>query len=143
MSMLIRKKLSPNDLGETGSHQAGMLVPKEERILAFFPSLAKATKNPRARLIVRERGDGTRWEFNYIYYNGKFFGGTRNEFRLTGMTRFLRAIGARVGDEILLTQDDNQSYIIDIVRSATICEVEQDGVLTLSGGWKILLNFRG
>ncbi len=41
----ITKVLSANDTGETGGHQAGMLVPKEGRILAFFPSLDPSEKN--------------------------------------------------------------------------------------------------
>ncbi|TPN68808.1 hypothetical protein FJ980_32960, partial [Mesorhizobium sp. B1-1-5] len=38
----IAKALSANDTGDTGGHQAGILVPKEEGILAFFPELDRS-----------------------------------------------------------------------------------------------------
>ena len=34
----ISKILSSNDIGLTGTHQAGIHVPKEENILSFFSS---------------------------------------------------------------------------------------------------------
>ena len=40
----ITKVLSANDTGETGGHQAGILVPKEERLLSFFPALKRSIK---------------------------------------------------------------------------------------------------
>lgn len=40
----IRKTLSANDVGATGAHQAGILIPKNPKILAFFPSLDKSVK---------------------------------------------------------------------------------------------------
>lgn len=44
----ISKKLSANDIGANGSHQAGILVPKDREILSFFPDLGCFEKNPRA-----------------------------------------------------------------------------------------------
>lgn len=134
----VRKTLSANDLGLTGSHQAGILVPKDKEVLAFFPGLDKATKNPRANLVLREVGDGARREFNYIYYNGKLFGGTRNEYRLTCMTAYLRESGARVGDEIVLSRNKDGSYLIDLVRSNSETFSHTDDTIVLSGGWKII-----
>ncbi len=139
MTNEIRKRLSANDVGETGGHQAGILVPKEEQILSFFPDLDRAAKNPRMTLVMRERSDATRWEFNFIYYNNRFFGGTRNEFRLTVMTKYLRAADAKVGDELIFTRDDNGSYVIDLARMpAASTPISTDGVLVLSGGWKVI-----
>src|SRR5215469_7482404 len=46
----IRKTLSANDVGSTGAHQAGILIPKDPKILAFFPTLDASTKNPRISL---------------------------------------------------------------------------------------------
>ena len=88
----ISKVLSANDTGETGGHQAGLLIPKQERILSFFPSLDASTLNPRAHLQF-EDDVGALWEFAFIYYNNGLFGGTRNEYRLTRMTRFMREAG--------------------------------------------------
>ena len=36
-SYVVEKILSANDCGLTGGHQAGALIPKEDRILGFFP----------------------------------------------------------------------------------------------------------
>lgn len=139
MSCKISKKLSANDVGVTGGHQAGILVPKEQAILSFFPPLDRVIKNPRMALIVRELADGTRWEFNFIYYNNKFFGGTRNEYRLTCMTKYLRAVDSRVGDELVFSKDENHSIFIECVRTIdNKATINDQGVLVLGGGWKII-----
>lgn len=85
----ISKILSLNDTGETGGHQAGILIPKGGDILQFFPELDADEKNPRISLYFIDEAN-QRWKFNFIYYNNKFFGGTRNEYRLTGMTEYIR-----------------------------------------------------
>ena len=138
--MEIRKKLSTNDVGANGSHQAGILVPKEERVLSFFPVLDKTIKNPRMVLVMFERESRERWEFNFIYYNNKLFHeGTRNEYRLTGMTKFLRAIDAKVGDELVFSRDENASFEVDIIRSNTLPCLTMDGdTLVLGGGWTVI-----
>jgi hypothetical protein len=139
MIIEIRKKLSANDIGTTGTHQSGILVPKEQSVLKFFPVLDRAEKNPRMTLPMREHANDTRWDFNFIYYNNRLFGGTRNEYRLTCMTGYLRAVDAKVGDEIVFTRDANASYVIDLVRlSTTSTQHGDDGVLVLSGGWKVI-----
>lgn len=50
MTTTISKKLSANDIGINGTHQAGILVPKAKDILSFFPDLNAAIKNPRMTL---------------------------------------------------------------------------------------------
>jgi hypothetical protein len=139
MTTEIRKRVSPNDLGETGSHQAGVLVPKRAEILDFFPRLDHSIKNPRTVLLMTEEATGGRWKFNYIYYNGKLFGGTRNEYRLTGMTGFLRIANVRVGDEIVFSKNRNAGFQIGVERSGSaVRDSTDDDVLVLSGGWKII-----
>ncbi|MBR8348873.1 EcoRII N-terminal effector-binding domain-containing protein [Burkholderia ambifaria] len=140
MTAEIRKKLSPNDVGTTGGHQAGILVPKEEHILLFFPTLDKSVKNPRMKLVVFERENRERWEFNFIYYNNKLFKeGTRNEYRLTGMTKFMRAIDAKVDDVLVFSRDENASFEVDIIRSNVSYGPQIDGnTLVLGGGWTII-----
>lgn len=132
----ITKVLSANDTGETGGHQAGILVPRERRLLSFFPSLNKENYNPRAHLNFVD-GSGAEWEFAFIYYNNKFFGGTRNEYRLTRMTRFIREAGLATGDEVILSRSDAGEYSIDFKRKS---EAKHDGrgVLKLGSGWKIV-----
>ena len=118
---------------------AGILIPKEQQVLDFFPSLDKFVKNPRSELVMHERNAATRWVFNFIYYNNRFFGGTRNEYRLTCMTQYLRASNAKVGDEVLFSLNDDHSYELAIVRAKDLSTVvRDDGVLVLSGGWKIV-----
>lgn len=134
----IVKKLSPNDVGETGAHQAGILIPKQEDILSFFPSLDKTEKNPRIGLVIRDKLDNTRWNFNLIYYNNKLFGGTRNEYRLTGMTRFFRSTNLKPDDELEFSKDDNGSIYIRTIRKAELKPESTAGVLILSSGWKII-----
>lgn len=69
----IEKTLSANDLGITGSHQAGMLIPKQEDLLSFFPTLDASSNNPRVTLHFMDSTNFC-WKFNFIYYNNKFRG---------------------------------------------------------------------
>ncbi len=100
----IEKILSANDTGDTGGHQAGILVPKNKDILSFFPTLDAASKNPRA-IIKAVDDNGREWTFTFIYYNNKFFGGTRNEYRLTGMTAFFREFNLKPSDKVILRRE--------------------------------------
>lgn len=131
----IAKTLSANDTGETGGHQAGILVPKNPDILNFFPPLLSEVKNPRHHIFFRDE-TGQQWEFAFIYYNGRLFGGTRNEFRLTRMTPFLRQAGLKAGDELILEHHDEEGYSVHYQRaqSARI----RNGVLKLGGDWKVV-----
>src|SRR5690606_27605583 len=103
---IISKVLSSNDVGLTGAHQAGILVPKKDEILAFFPSLNKMQRNPRVVLSFKD-GSGNVWEFAFIYYNNRLFGGTRNEYRLTRMTKYIISNDLKPGDEIVLVNLHN------------------------------------
>lgn len=133
----ITKTLSANDTGETGGHQAGILIPKTPRILSFFPELDASIKNPRISLHFYEEDGITKWPFEFIYYNGKFFGGTRNEFRLTWMTQYLRAKNAKTGDRIEMLLDNEGRRHIVLKREKDSAE-DDDGVLRLRGGWKVI-----
>lgn len=146
----ISKKLSANDIGANGSHQAGILVPKDREILSFFPDLGCSEKNPRV-VIEFIDANGEFWNFTFIYYNNKFFDehGTRNEYRLTGMTRYLKSIKAAVGDSIVLTRDDNCRYSISLKRESEqptaaeqfdACAFETSVVINLSvsSSWKVV-----
>lgn len=132
----IRKILSPNDTGETATHQAGILVPKTGGVLEFFPVLQKHIKNPRVTLVFLDEDRVTKWSFEFIYYNGKFFGGTRNEYRLTGMTSYIRSRNLKSGDAIELSKDEHGRLHI---RAQTNREAaNEDGLLRLSPGWKVI-----
>lgn len=120
----LTKLLSRNDVAETSSHQAGILIPKYGEFLSFFPYLNPHRLNPDTLLEFRDKA-GNVWEFRFIYYNNAKFGGTRNEYRLTRMTRFLKNNNARSGDGIILTCDDNGHYYTKIIKDPSI--VEQQG----------------
>jgi len=81
------KRLSGNDTGLTGGHQSGLYLPREFVESAFPEITTTETHNPS---IVIEDGYFPSCDHSVpapglraIYYNGRFFGGTRNEFRLT------------------------------------------------------------
>lgn len=81
---LFIKRLSANDTGASGGHQSGIYVPSGI-VEKLFPSINHSqTKNPdaflKARFSSHECPDS---EARAIYYNNKFFGGTRNEKRIT------------------------------------------------------------
>lgn len=136
MTNRIAKVLSANDTGETGGHQAGILVPRQANILAFFPKLDAAQYNPRVHLRFLDDG-GTFWQFAFIYYNNKFFDGTRNEYRLTHMTKYIRQAGLVTGDEIILSHDrDADRYLITHRRQKKTGLV--NGVLQLGTGWRVI-----
>lgn len=129
----IRKQLSRNDTGETGGHQAGILVPRDPDILSFFPRLDPKAYNPRHRLVFRDHA-AQKWTFSFIYYNNKLFGGTRNEYRLTCMTPFIRARNLRAGDTIVLSRDEDGRFSI-------ACEPlnePQDDRIKLGSSWMII-----
>ena len=136
----ISKVLTANDSGESGGHQAGILVPKEERFLSFFPPLERTEYNPRVVLRFEDQ-QGQFWKFSFIYYNNRFFGGTRNEYRLTHMTKFIRQSGLVAGDEILMHRHENGEYGISYKRAQRSLTSRDDaGRLTirLGAGWKVV-----
>ena len=107
-----RKTLSANDTGQTKSHQAGMLIPKGDREFRdFLCHLDPDVKNPRNTIhCLDENGDVL--DLQYIYYNNKLHDerGTRNEYRLTCLTAYLRRNGAQAGDEIEISKDESESF---------------------------------
>jgi hypothetical protein len=135
MSTSVEKELSGNDTGETGTHQAGILIPKGGAILKFFPALTRTIKNPRAVIDLTDE-TGKVWSFNFIYYNNKFFGGTRNEYRLTGMTEFIRAFNLKTGDTIILERVTDRCARIRYRRRTAPAA---GGVLKLGqSGWRVV-----
>lgn len=140
----IAKTLSANDIGITGSHQAGIHVPKRSELLSFFPQLDQSARNPRTTLNVRDRNTGKLWDFQYIYYNNKLFGGTRNEYRLTGMTSYLRSASARPGDLLYFGKDQAGIVEIWLVPESEAVSVEvEPAPIILSGSWTLIISRKG
>ena len=143
----ITKVLSMNDTGETGGHQAGILVPKGGEILKFFPDLGNKEKNPRVVMYFLD-DSGKTWKLNFIYYNNKFFDskGTRNEYRLTGMTAFFRENDLHAGDSITLKHladgTDHISYgrfIMPTIKKMETDDGQTKKRLVIGGtDWKVI-----
>jgi len=115
---IFRKILSANDVGATGTHQSGILVPKFEAIRPPFPQLNAAQKNPDAPLKCVDE-NGRSHCLRFVYYNNKLHDddGTRDEYRITHIMNYLKDTHAEHGDAIQLWWDDAVgTYRILIVR---------------------------
>lgn len=133
----ISKLLSANDTGETGGHQAGILVPKEKSLLSFFPALDPAEYNPRAHMIFIDDSE-EKWEFAFIYYNNRLHQrGTRNEYRLTRMTRYIREAHLIPGDDVTLTRETDGTFHVSFRRQRTEEPVAKN-TIRLGSGWRII-----
>jgi len=133
----IEKILSRNDTGETGGHQAGTLVPKQNDVLSFFPPLDASVKNPR-HFISFTDPLGEKWTFSFIYYNNKFFNGTRNEYRLTRMVPFFKAHNLLAGDTLYLRRNEDGMYLVEYARARDVSDQDDDEILYLRNTWKVV-----
>ena len=106
------KILSANDVGATGSHMAGIAIPKGDgELLSFLPKLDSSNLNPSA-WIDCEIQDGLTLKLRYIYYNNRMHSptGTRNEYRITHLTKFLRDSNAKEGDYFEISKQDGANH---------------------------------
>ncbi|PRY75305.1 restriction endonuclease EcoRII [Yoonia maritima] len=138
MLQAYRKILSANDTGQTKSHQAGMLIPKgDSEFRAFLGELDSKTKNPRKTILCRDE-NGDELELQYIHYNNKLHDerGTRNEYRLTCLTAYLRRSGALAGDEIEISKNEiNNFYYIKFLPKHKEDQNSQPTRIVLKG-WR-------
>lgn len=143
MKRVFSKRLSANDVGATGGHQAGILIPKSEAdLLAFLPALNPGVKNPDAWIECVDENLVTR-RFRFIYYNNRLHDltGTRNEYRLTYMTAYFREVGAKEGDSLEISRnDDDIKYTIRLVRAlnepSLVREEEQGYRIKIRSAWR-------
>ncbi len=122
------KVLSQNDIGLTGAHQAGIVIPKGNvELLAFLPPLDPASLNP-SQWIECETSDGSRLRLRFVYYNNRLHvpHGTRNEYRLTRLTKFLRETCAKKGDSFEISRDRGKAYYRIRIVSKDQMEPAQD-----------------
>ncbi|KGA45602.1 Type-2 restriction enzyme EcoRII [Yersinia frederiksenii] len=78
------KRLSGNDTGATGGHQAGVYIPTEVIEKQFSSIVRTDVKNPDILLPARISSHGNIESIvRAIYYNNRHFDGTRNEKRIT------------------------------------------------------------
>lgn len=140
-SKTFRKTLSANDVGTTGGHMGGILIPKgEKELLTFLPPLDAKVLNPSAWIdCVTDQGENLRLRF--VYYNNRMHApnGTRNEYRITYMTGYLRQAGAKEGDTFEITRTEgNTNYSIRVVATQIEAPVEtDDGPVRIKlSGWR-------
>ena len=119
----IEKILTANDTGQTGSHQSGIAIPKRDEILLFFPHLSRDTKNPR-EIIEFMDPSGHIWKLNFIYYNNRFYGGTRNEYRLTGIAPYIRSYRLVEGDTVKFSKTADGVWGISHMKSEDKCQTD-------------------
>ena len=135
MNNYVRKRLTANDLGITGAHQAGIAIPKNTQILSFFPSLCPTEYNPDCLISVLVPELEEYVTLRFVYYNNKLHEqGTRNEYRLTGTTGILRRLNADVSDEIEFSKDFFGEMRIRIIRPVSASKTEGKSI-QLSNGW--------
>ena len=132
------KTLTKNDVGLTGSHQAGILIPKSnEELLKFLPKLNDSELNPSAWVVCKD-DFGDIWRFRFVYYNNKFHSdsGTRNEYRMTHTTKFLKSCAALEGDDFIISKSTGDSiYRIAFEPKDDPNKIILDNKIKLSG-WR-------
>ena len=133
------KKLSANDVGVTKSHQAGFLIPIPIAKTNYFPKLDFTQLNPREIVRFEIMDTDQFLELNYIYYNSRYHGtGTRLEYRLTGLTGFIRSFKLAPGDEIEFFLLNSNKRSLKIVKQDEIVNDTNRNLAYISrNGWKI------
>lgn len=139
MNISIIKKMTRNDLGLTGSHQAGICIPKQVVNRGFFPELNSEVYNP--RVIIPMYFGNIQIDLNYIFYNNRLHGsGTRCEYRLTGIARFLKDQNMSEGEELIFLFDSiNKKYVLDVRHkdSEIIENFDEDQPIVIHAGWSL------
>jgi hypothetical protein len=133
--MELVKVLSSNDVGSTGGHQSGVVIPKSVTSGDFFPALDPLMINPRETLKAVLEESGRTINLNFIYYNGRLHGtSTRNEYRLTGISPFLKDVGAQEGDRLVFTRVGPKQFLLRLEFGGSLA-AEGKIVVTLSKDW--------
>jgi len=133
--MEIRKTLTANDVGLTGTHQAGMHVPKTDpELMRFFPILNHRRLNPRVDLALYVPALEERFTAHFIYYNNKHLtGGTRDEYRLTGMTAVFRALNAQPEDLLVLSEGTSGEIVVRLDQHISHAATGNSAPLKIKG----------
>lgn len=116
------KFLSANDTGDTGSHQAGILIPKGAVPVIFDEPFAKGKNQERQIRIVWH--DGSLTESRAVYYGQ----GTRDEYRITRLGP-LTGRGYTGALFVLVRPHGNGNYLAFVLEA----EADIDGFLDTLG----------
>jgi hypothetical protein len=79
------KRLTGNDTGLTGGHQAGPHIPKDVLFAGFPGSFPASEVNPKHFVTLHIDSHDRTSTATLTWYNNRLFGGTRNESRMTGL----------------------------------------------------------
>ncbi len=131
------KTLSANDTSETKAHMGGILVPRTAHgLIELFPKLDPKEYNP--SVFINVAGGGQTYKLRFVHYNNKLHGkGTRNEYRLTHLTSFLRGSNAESGDAFRLTRTPSGTYCMEVVKKPASVHKATGGPIRLKGWAKI------
>lgn len=133
------KVLSRTDTGLARTHQSGILIPKDERILRLLPRLDPSSTNPDRQIEVWVPQLDTFWSARFVFYNTKDLGtGTRSEYRLTQIASLLRQLGAMPGDVISLSRGTLGDLELRVEARPATDVVAVSAVL--KSGWIIEIN---
>lgn len=146
--LAFEKELSPNDVGITSSHQAGLLIPWKIAKLSYFPKLEQEVLNPRSIIEFVLLNDNSNVACNYIFYNNKLVGsGTRREYRMTGIRKALKSANAEVGDKLIFGRlkitgkyafrVEKRVVFKDSLSSLSTINLGSEAI-KLEGGWKVI-----
>jgi hypothetical protein len=137
MQAKVQKLISANDIGLTGSHQAGIHIPKT--LTWFFPVLDEHTLNPDYWLTITT-GYGDSHLSLYIHYNNKIVTekGTRDEFRITRIVPALRSAGASAGSVVEFARQSMDEYTLDVVQTDNRKSEDDPIVIDISKPWKVI-----
>jgi len=129
----IIKELTRNDTGETGSNQEGITIPRVTKLLKYFPLLDPTIKNPRKEVNFVD-DDNKIWTFGFVYYNNKFFSGTRNEYRLSKTKAYIKINNLKAKDKIIFYINEKNVRMISYEKKINNI-YNKDNVIVLSGKW--------
>ncbi|MFN4157883.1 MAG: EcoRII N-terminal effector-binding domain-containing protein [Gemmobacter sp.] len=121
----------------------GVLVPKGDgELLAFLPQLNPTVMNPSA-WIDCQTPDGSMLRLRFVYYNNRLHApnGTRNEYRITYLTKFLRHEQATEGDTFEISRDEGTgAYRIRVIKMRhpdVVGDVQDTPMrIKLTSGWR-------
>jgi hypothetical protein len=124
------KVLSANDTGFTGSHMGGILIPRTQSgLLNLFPKLNPKDYNPSVFINIHD-ANGASHKLRLVYYNNKLLNkGTRNEYRLTHLTNFLRNWNAQPGDRFRISRTGDNRLEMSLIKQ----ELGGSGRVVLKG----------
>ena len=124
------KILSHNDLGLTGSHQSGILVPRSSPLATLIPQERRDEVNPRRILTPILTNISAPVTSSLIFYNNKARGGTRDEFRLTRTRWLVQQVEAQPGDVLEFIIEDD-----DLVEVTLTTRPTSPGPIPWTHGW--------